>query len=131
MRPLPERSARGSAAVEFALVLPLVFAVPWVLARGGGRARDRALVGGGARGGARAAAVHPDETAIRGAAVAAAPGLDASLMTVGVDRTGSQGDPVTVSIGYDDPIRVPFIGWLVGAGGPLHPSAGRGPGVWG
>jgi len=105
------------------LVLPLVFAVTLGLVQVGVLARDRALVEAAARAGARAAAVQPDETAIRGAAVAAAPGLDASLMTVGVDRTGSQGESVTVSIGYDDPIRVPFIGWLVGAGVQLHASA--------
>jgi len=109
--------------VEFALVLPLVFAVTLGLVQVGVLARDRALVEAAARAGARAAAVEPDATAIRDAAVGAAPGLDASSMTVGVARAGTQGDPVTVSITYDDPMRVPFIGWLVGTAVQLHASA--------
>jgi hypothetical protein len=44
-------------------------------------------------------------------------------MRVGIDRLGVQGDPVSVSIEYDDPMRVPFIGWLVGASVQLRASA--------
>src|SRR6476469_6482109 len=119
----PERSSRGSAVVEFALVLPLVFAVTLGLVQVGVLARDRALVEAAARAAARAAAVEPDETAIHDAAVAAAPGLDASSLTIGVARAGGQGEPVTVSVGYEDPMRVPFIGWLVGTSVQLDASA--------
>jgi Flp pilus assembly protein TadG len=119
----PERSSRGSAVVEFALVLPLVFAVTLGLVQVGVLARDRALVEAAARAGARAAAVEPDEKTIHDAALGAAPGLDGSSMTVSVARAGTQGDPVTVSVTYDDPMRVPFIGWLVGTSVQLRASA--------
>ena len=122
MRRLRETSSRGSAAVEFALVLPLVFAVTLGLVQVSVLARDRAR---GAAGGGRGAgpppppppppAVEPDEVAIQGAAIAAAPGLDASSIGVAIQRTGTRGDPVTVTVAYDDPIRIPFIGWLVGS----------------
>ena len=123
MRSPREGWSRGSAVVEFALVLPLVFAVTLGLVQVGVLARDRALVEAAARAGARAAAVEPDETAIRDAAVAAGPGLDASAVGIQVDRLGTQGDPVTVSVTYDDPMRVPFIGWLVGTSVQLRASA--------
>jgi Flp pilus assembly protein TadG len=44
---------RGSAAVEFALVMPLVFVVTLGLVQIGLLARDRALVDAAARAGAR------------------------------------------------------------------------------
>jgi Flp pilus assembly protein TadG len=123
MRRLRDASSRGSAAVEFALVLPLVFGVTLGLVQVGVLARDRALVEAAARAGARAAAVEPDEGAIRSAATAAAPGLDASSLALGIQRAGTRGDPVTVTVTYDDPIRIPFIGWLVGSSVHFDASA--------
>jgi len=105
----------GSAAVEFALVLPIVLVMALALVQVGLLARDRLLVEAAARAGARAAAVEADDAAIRAAALAAAPDLDPSVSTVGVARTGTQGDPVTVSVDYDEPIRVPLIDWLFGS----------------
>jgi Flp pilus assembly protein TadG len=105
----------GSAAVEFALVLPLVLVVALALVQVGLLARDRLLLEAAARAGARAAAVEADDTAILAAALAAAPDLDPSASTLAVARAGAQGDPVTVSISYDEPIRVPLIAWLFGS----------------
>ena len=113
MRTRPEGQA-GSAAVEFALVLPIVLVVALALVQVGLLARDRLLVEAAARAGARAAAVEADDGAIRAAALAAAPDLDPSVSTVQTVRTGTQGDPVTVTISYAEPIRVPLIGWLFG-----------------
>ncbi|MBI3648337.1 MAG: pilus assembly protein [Actinobacteria bacterium] len=117
------RSERGSAAVEFALVLPLLLVVALALVEVGLLARDRLLVEAAARAGARAAAVETDEGAIRDEAVAAAPGLDATELTLTIARAGSRGDPVTVTIAYTDEIRVPFVGWLVGSSVGMDTSA--------
>ena len=84
------RDAEGTAAVEFALVLPLVLVVILALVQVGVFARDRVLV------------------------EAAAPGLDAGILAIVTARSGTRGDPVTVSVTYVDPVRVPVVGWLVG-----------------
>jgi hypothetical protein len=60
---------------------------------------------------------------VRDDALAAAPGLDPAELTVAVTRSGSRGDPVTVTIGYLDTIRVPFIGWLMGGSVSMRTEA--------
>jgi hypothetical protein len=80
---------RGTATVEFALLLPLLLVMCLAL-------------------------VQADETAIREAALAAGPGLDPGAVTIGVTRDGTVGDPVTVEVGYAESIRVPFVDWLFG-----------------
>jgi Flp pilus assembly protein TadG len=109
--------------VEFALVLPLILVVTLALVQVGLLVRDRLLVEAAARAGARTAAVEADADAIRAAALAAAPTLDPSLERVDVTRAGSQGDPVTVSIAYDEPIRMPMLEWLFGSSVRLQTQA--------
>jgi Flp pilus assembly protein TadG len=126
MRTPPEPARvreRGSAAVEFALVLPLVLVVMLGLVQVGLIARDRLLVEAAARAGARAAALADDDAATRAAALAAAPGIDGSRTTVHVTRSGSRGDPVEVTIEYAAALRVPYIAWLVGAEVTMRSSA--------
>ena len=53
MRRRPEARERGTAAVEFALVLPLVLVVALALVQTGLLVRDRLLVEAAARAGAR------------------------------------------------------------------------------
>ena len=105
---------RGTAAVEFALVLPLVLVVALALVQTGLLVRDRLLVEAAARAGARAAAVQEDASAIRAAALAAAPSLEETGVELAVTRAGVRGEPVTVSLRYLAAIRVPFVGWLFG-----------------
>jgi Flp pilus assembly protein TadG len=132
MRTRPEEGApraggpsdHGSATVELALVLPLVFVVVLGLVQVGLVVRDRLLVEAAARAGARAAAIQDDPDAISQAAMAAAPGLDPARAQVSVARAGSRGDPVTVHIAYDDPFRVPLVAWLLGSGVTLTADAG-------
>jgi Flp pilus assembly protein TadG len=123
MPTLRDRSHAGSAVVEFALVLPLLLVVALSLVQVGLLVRDRLLVEAAARAGARTAAVEADEGAVRAAAFAAAPDLDPSLAEVAIARQGAQGDPVTVSINYDEVVRVPLIGWLFGSSIHLDASA--------
>src|SRR5215210_6160620 len=112
--PEARRSERGTAAVEFALVLPLVLVVALALVQTGLLVRDRLLVEAAARAGARAAAVQEDPAAIRSAALAAAPSLEEAAVDLAVTRDGARGDPVTVSLRYLASIRVPFVDWLFG-----------------
>jgi Flp pilus assembly protein TadG len=123
MRYLQRSDERGTAAVEFALVLPLLLTLTLALVQVGLLARDRLLVEAAARAGARTAAVDPSADAVTSAAIAAGPGLDPEATSVAVTRTGGRGSPVTVTVDTDDPIRVPFIGWLLGTSVHLHAEA--------
>jgi Flp pilus assembly protein TadG len=114
---------RGTATVEFALVLPLLLVMCLALVQVGLLARDRLLVEAVARAGAREAALQADQAAIRAAALAAGPGLEPEAVTIGVTRAGSVGDPVTVEVTYAEPIRVPFVDWLFGATVTMATSA--------
>jgi Flp pilus assembly protein TadG len=114
MPPDTRRSERGTAAVEFALVLPLVLVVALALVQTGLLVRDRLLVEAAARAGARAAAIQEEPSAIRSAALAAAPSLDEGAVDLAVTREGVRGEPVTVSVRYLASVRVPFVVWLFG-----------------
>ena len=103
---------RGSAAVEFALVLPLLLIVTLGLVQVGLLARDQLLVVQASRAGAREAAINPDSSAARNAAVRSAGGLDGSRMVVTVSVGSALGEPVTVAVSYEAPVSVPLLEWL-------------------
>ena len=103
---------RGSAVVEFALLLPILLLVTLAIVQVGMVARDQLLVVEAARAGAREAAVDPDAGSVRSRAIAAAPGLDPSRVEVSIQRSDGLGQPVSVTIGYVAPIAVPLAGWL-------------------
>jgi hypothetical protein len=67
--------------------------------------------------------VEDDDAAVVGAALRAAPTLDPATTSVTTTREGARGAPVTVEVRYDDRIRVPFVGWLVGDVVSLHATA--------
>ena len=106
------RGERGSAVVEFALVLPILLMVTLAVVQVGLVARDQLMVVQASRAGAREAAVSLDAPAVRSAVVHAAVGLDPDALNVEVSRAGTLGEPVTVTVRYAESIRVPLVAWL-------------------
>jgi Flp pilus assembly protein TadG len=107
-----EGGERGSAVVEFALLLPVLLLLLLAVVQVGVLTRDRLLLAQSSRAGAREAAVTGDETAIEDAAARAAPGLDPARLQVAVERAGTRGTPVTVSVSYEVPVVAVLAGWL-------------------
>jgi Flp pilus assembly protein TadG len=101
----------GSAAVEFALVLPQALRTALALVQVGLLGREALLVTHAAREAVREAAVVRDDDRIRQAALR--PGLDGSRAEVLVERSGTTGDPVTVHVAYRTSLLVPFVRWLL------------------
>ena len=120
---IARRSEIGSSTVEFALVLPLLLVVTLALIQVALVGRDQLLVEAAARAGARAAAVEDDDAEVVGAALRAAPTLDPATTTVTTTREGARGAAVTVEVRYEDRIRVPFVGWLMGDAVSLEATA--------
>jgi len=106
------RGTRGSAAVEFALVLPLLLALALALLQAGLLAKDQMMVQEAGRAGARQASVSADDASVEHAVSEAAAGLDPSALSTTVRRGPGQGTAVTVRVDYEDPITLPIVGWL-------------------
>ena len=103
----------GQAAVELALVVPLVALLLLLVVQVGLVVRAQVLVVHAAREGARAAAVEPGDGPVRDA-VAAGSGLAAERLTVTVTGRDGPGSRVTVAVRYRVPTDVPLVGALVG-----------------
>lgn len=103
----------GQAAVELALVLPLVAVLALVVVQVGLVVRVQVLAIHGAREGARAAAVDPAPSAARDAVVAGT-GFDGERLAVEVTGRGAPGSRVTVEVRYSVATDVPLVGALVG-----------------
>jgi hypothetical protein len=104
-------SARGSAAVELALVLPLALAAALALLQVGLLTKDALLVTQAAREGVREASVSMDAFRVRDAALRGG-SLPGDRTEVDIERAGSAGDPVTVRVRYRSSLVVPFVEWL-------------------
>jgi Flp pilus assembly protein TadG len=99
--------------VEFALVLPVLLLLLLALVQVGVLARDRLMLAQASRAGAREAAITDSEPAIVEAATRAAPGLEPSRLRLTIQRVGTRGAPVTVSVAYDVPVVAALAGWLL------------------
>ena len=120
---VPDRRERGSAVVEFALLLPIVLLVLLAVVQVGVLGRDRLVLEQAARAGARVAAVDVSESAVDDAVRAAASALDGERLTVAIEREGSRGAAVAVTVRYDATTASLLAGWLVPASVALSATA--------
>jgi xanthine/CO dehydrogenase XdhC/CoxF family maturation factor len=104
----PRRWQRGQAAVEFALVLPIIAVMALGLVVVGFAVRNELAVELAAREGARAAAVSASP------ATAAATAARRSVSLPIEVTTTAAADTVTVIVTHTDPFDVPIIGRLIG-----------------
>ena len=109
---LDRTGQRGSAAVEFALVLPLLMVIALALLQVGLLVKDQLVVVEAARAGAREAAVTRDDGKVRDAAVTAAVSLRSQDIQVEIRRDGGLGTAVAVTVLYRASAVVPFVEWL-------------------
>ena len=107
------RGDAGQAAVELALVLPLVVALLLAAVQVGLIVRDQVLVVHAAREAAREAAVDPDPAAAKRAAVEGS-GLRASRLRVTLTGRGAPGSRVRVEVRYRAATDVPLVGAALG-----------------
>jgi len=114
---------RGSAAVEFALVLPILLLLLLAVVQVGVIARDSLVLTQASRAGAREAAVQGTKEAVDEAVRAAAVGLDPDRISVVATWSGARGAPVTVDVAYEAPVASLLAGWLLPASVSLRASA--------
>lgn len=102
------RRQHGQATVEFALVLPLVFAMLLLLVQVALVGRDELLVVHAARDAVREATLTGNATDVARAAQRTLPGSVARIV-----RRGAVGQAVEVEVSYVSRTRLPLIGMLV------------------
>ena len=121
--PVGAGGERGSAALEFAMVLPILLIVTLGLVQAGLFVRDQLVLVEAARAGAREASVTADDGAVRAAVGRTAGVLADADLSVEVTRSGQQGQPVSVRVAYADQVVIPVVGWLFPASVDLSASA--------
>jgi Flp pilus assembly protein TadG len=121
--PADRAPERGSAAVEFALLLPILLLLLLAFVQVGVIARDSLVLTQASRAGAREAAVQGSSVAVQEAVRAAAVGLDPARIDVVATWSGARGAPVTVEVTYDAPVASLLGGWLLPESVSLRASA--------
>jgi TadE-like protein len=121
--PADRKRERGSAAVEFALLLPILLLLLLAFVQVGVIARDSLVLTQASRAGAREAAVQGTKDAVDEAVRAAAVGLDPDRIRIVATWSGARGAPVTVDVAYEAPVASLLAGWLLPASVSLRASA--------
>lgn len=104
-------SERGAAAVEFALVLPILVLILFGVIEFGGVYNAQLMVTGAAREGARAMAVGGDPAAAEAAIVESVVVADADALDIEISPAAcTAGADVTVTVVYDRPYMTGLFG---------------------
>lgn len=102
---------RGAAAVEFALVLPILILILFGVIEFGGVYNAQLTVTGAAREAAREMTVSGDAAAAQQVARDTAYGIDPTAIEVAIDpATCAEGSDVTVRVAYDRPFLTGIFG---------------------
>lgn len=118
----PNRAERGAAAVEFALVAPLLLLLVLGIAEFGRAYNISTTLSAAAREGARTMALQNSTSAARAAAQSAATGVSLSTSQISVTPaacpTGSTGSTTLVTVKITYPMT--FVSGLFGSSITLH-----------
>jgi Flp pilus assembly protein TadG len=104
---------RGAAAVEFALILPVLLLMVFGMLEFSRAYNTQISLSGAAREGARVMAIHDDADMAVDAAIAAAPSVNPVVTSGDITITPascSSGEQVEFSIDYDLPLMTGFFG---------------------
>jgi Flp pilus assembly protein TadG len=107
------KAERGAAAVELALVLPLLLLILFGIIEFGRGYEVKVQLTGSVREGARSLALGESQAEVEQAVIDAAPGLNPALTPADISMTpcppgGADGD-ATVTVTYDLPSLTPLV----------------------
>ena len=114
------RGERGAAAVEFALVVPLLLLLVFGIANFGRAYTISATLGNAARTGARTMALENSASAARTAAQGAAPGVPLSTSQIAVTGSCPTGSTSTTLVTVRITYPMTFVTGLFGSSVTLH-----------
>lgn len=113
----------GQATIEAALTLPVVLIGLLLIVQVGLVVRDALALVQAAREGARAVAVEgSDEAAVTAVRRSAGP-LDVDRIQIEVSPDRSRGSPITVTLRYEERLRIPIVSRIAALELPLRSSA--------